>query len=115
MLALRYGFAVFLTSHGRLNFDLVLFSQEVALMVVLSLEGASHFKFTPVVAHVGTPCELVCQSCVDHVFLDSIYNIYNIINVFFEVFTLLEAIHGYQIGLLISNSIQVPFHRALGF
>ena len=91
----------------RLLLYLGLLLNKVGLVVVLSLEGPRHLEFASVEAEVGASGELVRQSLVIHTLLDTIDDANDVVDILLEFLALLETVHRNQVGLLISEGIQV--------
>lgn len=84
---------MFLYKCSILKLHLLLISHEVTLMSMLCLNGPCHLKITPLIAHICTSMELIGEPLMIHAFLDSINYGDDVIDIFFKLFSFLEACH----------------------
>lgn len=94
--------------------DLGLLLNEIGLVVVLSLQGPGHLELASVEAQVGASGELIRQSLVVHTPLHTVDDTDNVVDIFLEFLALLQAVHGDQVGLLVSQGVQVAASFLVG-
>lgn len=93
--------------------------QELILVIVLCQDCPSHLKLSSVITHVCVFLELIAELVLAHLFLDSVYNLNDVLDILFKQLPFLKTRLTYQIGLLVSQCIDTsnclfPISRAFG-